>query len=377
MGFLSGCGSEKNEEVKAPAKTARTSKPILVELAAVKRGMIEEILERSSALEAEAQVEVLARTGNPAIELLVEEGDIVKEGQVLLRLESDRQKTDYDQTKSQLEQARIEFESVESLYNQSLISEQEYRNAKFAYNQAELRADNARRELEYTEVRAPIKGTITSRTVKVGDSVNTGTPIFEIIDLESTVAVIHVPEQYIPKLKPDMEARLISSTLGDQAFDGYVKRVAPVVDAQAGTIKVVVAPTKLGALRPGMWVDVELVLDSKDDAILIEKRSIVYNNDQTFAYKAYIDTNGVKRARRELVVPLNADKVHIEPASGFKVGDLIVVAGQSGLKDDSPVRELTDPEDGAVATNDTPASVVQAQTNTVSSSKSTTAKKGS
>lgn len=263
---------------------------------------------------------------------------------------------------------------MESLYNQSLISESEYRNAKFALNQAQLRSDNARRELEYTEVRAPIGGTVTLRTVKVGDSVNTGTPIFEIIDLDSTVAIIYVPEQFIPNLKPSMEARMISSTLGDEVFEGYVKRIAPVVDAKFGAIKVVIGVKNLGALRPGMWVDVELVLETKEDALLIPKQSIVYDNDQTFAFKMHTDTNGVKRAVRQLVVPENADKDHIEPIDGFAVGDKIVVAGQSGLKDDSPIRELGDLE----ATNAPPAaSVVQTNTNSLPAAKKTAAQKGS
>lgn len=339
--ILAGCGSK--EKAVTPKKPAvSTTKPVLVEIGAVKKGLIESILERSSALEAEARVEVRARTQNPAIELLVEEGDIVEQDQVLLRLESDRQKTDYDQSMSQLEQAEIEFERQDKLYKQSLISEAEYRNAKFAYNQAKLRSETARRELEYTEVRAPIKGTITSRTVKVGDQVTTGVPIFEIIDLDSTVAIIHVPEQYLPKLVAGMEARLISTTLGGEVFAGYVKRVSPVVEARAGTVKVVVGVKELGALRPGMWVDVELILETKEDAILIPKRSIVYDNDQTYAFKVATDTNNVRRAVRHLVVPDNIDNLHIEPKEGFTVGDQIVVAGQNGLKENSPIRELSE-----------------------------------
>ena len=361
--LLPGCGSKKPEDAKAqPVPTAPVSKAVLVELAEVRRGMIEEILERSSPLEAEAQVRVLARTPNPAVELLVEEGDAVTQGQVLLRLEDDRQQTDYQQAMSQLEKARIDFDTVESLYNDKLISESEYRNAKFAFNQAQLQSENAKRQLEYTEVRAPIKGTITSRTVKLGDQVNLGTPIFEIVDLDSIVAVIHVPEQYLPKLKPNMDARLLSATLGDHAFSGFVKRISPVVDAQAGTLKVVVGVKELGELRPGLWVKVELVLDAKDDALLIPKRAIVYDNDQTYAFKAYADTNGVMRAKRELVVPLNTDALHIEPAGGFEVGDRIVVAGHSGLKEDSPIRELAAPQaDGLSPTN----ALAQVKTNSL------------
>lgn len=343
---LAGCNSKDSAEgeAAAAAPVAPVIRPVLVELEEAKRGRIEEILERSAPLEAEIHVRVLARTQNPAIELLVEKGDKVTKGQILLRLENDRQTTAYDQSASQLEKARIDLGKSQRLYDQDLISESSHEDAKYAFDQAALRLKNSKRDLGYTEVRAPITGTITSRTVKVGDTVNMGTPIFEIIDLESTVAIIHVPEQYLPKLKEGMEARLVSSTFNNQVFPGYVKRISPIVEARAGTIEVVVGIKELGALRPGMWLDVELVLDSKEDALLIPKRSIVYDNDQIFAFKEYTDTNGVKRAKRFLVVPENKDKEHIEPKSGFAVGDRIVVAGQIGLKDEQPIREVGQPK---------------------------------
>ena len=125
---LAGCSAErfaKKDEEKSGK--ARKEKAVLVELAEVKRGMIESILERSAPLESEVRVEVKARTSNPAIELLVEEGDKVDKGQVLLRLENDKQKNDYDQARSQLDKTQIEFERQENLYKDNLISEQAFR----------------------------------------------------------------------------------------------------------------------------------------------------------------------------------------------------------------------------------------------------------
>lgn len=339
-----GCNSEPDGKAKPDKNSKAPPKPeeksVLVELHEVQRGKIEELLERSAALEAEAQVQVLARTQNPAIELLVEEGDAVNAGQVLLRLENDRQQTAFNQARFQFENNKIEFARQKKLHEQLLISEADFQTTQLAYEQSKLQLENATRELEYTEVVAPIDGTITQRMVKVGDQVNTGTPIFEIIDLTSTIAVIHVPEQYLPKLQPNMDARISSGTFGEKVFDGFVKRISPIVEAQAGTVKVVIGVKELGPLRPGVWVDVELVLDSKEDAILIPKRSIVYDNDQTYAFKVYQDENGIRLARKSLVVPQNADKDHIEPTSGFEVGDQVIVAGQAGLKEDSPIREL-------------------------------------
>jgi len=370
---LAGCSAEFSskkggEAAEKKAGKSQKEKAVLVELAEVKRGMIESILERSAPLESEVRVEVKARTSNPAIELLVEEGDKVNKGQILLRLENDKQKNDHDQALSQLEKTRIEYERQENLYKDNLISEQAFRNAKFDLSQRQLSAETAQRQLEYTEVRAPIKGTITLRSVKVGDNVSTGSTIFEIIDFESTVAVVHVPEQYLPQLRPDMAARLISNTLDDKIFPAHVKRISPIVEARAGTIKVTVGVNQLGALRPGMWVDVELVLETKQDAVLIPKKSIVYDNDQTFAYKMHTSTNGVRSVKRQLVLPQNADKVHIEPIEGFAVGEKVVIAGQSGLKEDSKIREVGDPDPDAKKSADTAA----ADTNAPAASRSGT-----
>lgn len=344
----SACGPKSSEGQPGPEKTQvkkqGEEKKVLVELASIQKGLIEEILERSAPLEAEAQVMVLARTQNPAIELLVEEGDLVEEGQVMLKLEDDQQRTAYNQAKIQYENNRIEFERQKKLHAQQLISDADYQTSEFNYEQAKYQLENAQRQLEFTEVLAPISGTVTQRMVKVGDQVTTGTPIFEIIDLQSTVAIIHVPEQYLPKLEPNMPARMVSSTFGDQLFGGFVKRIAPIVEARAGTVKVVVGVQDLGPLRPGVWVDVELVLDSIDDALLIPKRAIVYDNDETFVWKIQQDEKGIPRATRVTVVPRNTDKQNIEPVSGFAIGDQIVVAGQAGLKEGTAIRVLVEPE---------------------------------
>jgi multidrug efflux pump subunit AcrA (membrane-fusion protein) len=91
---LAGCGAEFSAKTgEEKTGKAKKEKAVLVELAEVKRGMIESILERSAPLEAEVKVEVKARTSNPAIELLVEEGDKVAKGQVLLRPRTTNSKT--------------------------------------------------------------------------------------------------------------------------------------------------------------------------------------------------------------------------------------------------------------------------------------------
>jgi membrane fusion protein, multidrug efflux system len=131
-------------------------------------------------------------------ELLTEEGQLVEKGAVLLRLEDDLQRTQVSKAEVRLEKATQEFQRQKALFEQNLISEQVFHDAQFELKQLELALDDARRELEYTVVRAPIAGTISRRLVKYGDLVNVNQHLFDIVDFESIVARVYVPERNWP-----------------------------------------------------------------------------------------------------------------------------------------------------------------------------------
>lgn len=328
---LTGC--RKGPEGKDKANENQ-DQLVRVETVQITRGPIEATLKSSTHLEAEEEVKVFARTSNRVTELLVEEGSEVAKGQVLLRLDNDIQKTAFAKAQVRFDKAREEFERQKSLYEQKLISEQAFKDAQFELRQLQLALDDARRELDYTEVRAPIAGTISRRLVKYGDLVNLNQHLFDIVDFNSIVAQIHVPEKNLPDLRLDQPARVVASSLRGQEFAGYVKRVAPIVESKSGTVKVTVGFKDVRQLRPGMYVGVELITAKRDDAILITKRALVYDGELSYVFRLLPD----RKVERVLVEPRLADKLHVEPVSGFKEGDQIVVAGQTGLKDGAKVR---------------------------------------
>jgi len=200
--------------------------------------------------------------------------------------------------------------------------------------------DDARRQLEYTEVRAPIAGTISARLVNLGDLVNVNQHLFDLVDFNSIVARVYLPEKELSSLAVGQPVRVTSTALPGVEFAGHVKRIAPVVESKTGTVKVTVGFTEVGQLRPGMYVEVAIVTATRDDALLISKRSLVYDADQIFAYR--LGTN--RTVERVLVEPRLADRDNLEPARGFSEGDQLVVAGQTGLKDGASVRLPGDPD---------------------------------
>ncbi|HEX5221239.1 MAG TPA: efflux RND transporter periplasmic adaptor subunit [Verrucomicrobiae bacterium] len=329
---LTGCNKARADKKDDKKETKDDALP--VEVTTLTRGGIEATIRNSTHLEAEEEVKVYARTANRVTELLVEEGDVVKKDQILLRLDKDIQTTAYTKAEASVAKGREEFEREKALFEQKLVSEQSFNNSKHELRQLELAVEDAKRGLEYTEVRAPIAGTISQRLVKYGDLVNLNQHLFDIVDFNSMVARIYVPEKHLPDIKLDQPARVTATPFAGTEFKGYVKRIAPIVEARTGTVKVTIGLREIGQLRPGMYVDVELITAKRADALLITKRALLYDGELSYVFRLMPE----RKVERVVVESKIADKLNIEPLSGFNEGDQIVVAGQTGLKDGAKVR---------------------------------------
>ncbi len=209
-----------------------------VEVASLARGPIESVLRFSANLEAENQVKVHSQASRLVTKLNVEEGDLVSQGQVLVQLQDDEQRNMVEKVTAQLAKADREYARTERLFKQELVSEQEYNDATYERDQLHIELANAERELSYTKVEAPIAGRITARMVNLGDQVQINQHLFDIVDFESIVARVFVPERHLAELRPGLQARLSSDATGGRSYAGSVNRIAPIVDPQTGTVKV-------------------------------------------------------------------------------------------------------------------------------------------
>ena len=315
-----------------------------VEVVSLDRGAIEAVLRFSTNLEAESEIQVFSQAARLVVQLNVEEGDRVRKGQVLVRLQDEEQKSELARIESQLKKAQREHRRQESLFAKELISEQAINDATYEVEQFELALADAKRSLGYTEVRAPISGTITGRHVNHGDHITVNQHLFDLVDFDTIVARVYVPEKELVRLRVGQAARLFSASLGSEARSGEVTRIAPIVDPASGTVKVTVGIPGHQGLLPGMYVEVELVTDTREDALLVPKRAVVYDQNQAFLYRLRDDMTA-ERLRIEVQLE---DREHILPAIGtpgagtgkgdLAEGDRIVVAGQAGLKDGTSVR---------------------------------------
>jgi membrane fusion protein (multidrug efflux system) len=343
VGCSVGSSDAKTFASGQKGKEERKEEAVPVEVAALARGGIEAVLRLSSNLEAEREVQVFAEAPRRVTRLLVEEGHPVQKGQVLLQLQDEEQRSAVAKAEIALVESRRNYERTKELYEQKLVTEELFTQAGYTVERNDLALADARRELGYTQVRAPISGVVTERKVNLGDHVTLNQPLFRIVDFDSIVARIYVPEKDMVRLARGQAARLRADSLGGARFKGVIDRISPVVDPGTGTIKVTVATPRQEGLRPGMYVEVELVTAVHDDALLVPKRALVYDNDQAFVFR--LKEKEKRRVARLRVTPALEDADHIEPAGGLAPGDQVVVAGQSGLKDGGLVRLPGDPEE--------------------------------
>ena len=334
---VTGC-TKKSDPSKDEANQKKQAIP--VEVVKIGKGSIESLVRGSTNLEAEEDVKVFSRASNRVVELLVEEGMDVQKDQVLLRLENDLQRTQLSKAEIRLSRARSEFQRQKSLFDQQIVSEQVIADSQHELKQLELAHEDAKRDLDYTEVRAPIAGTITQRNAKLGDLVSGNQHLFTVVSFKSIVARLYRPEKELTALQLGQKARVVAPSLGEQVFEGYVQRISPIVESRTGTVKVTIGFKNVDKLRPGMYIDADVILSAKPDALLIPKRALVYDQDQRYVYRL----KPGRLVERLVVNSMTEDKLNVEPGSGLSEGDEIVIAGQTGLKDGALVRLPSDPK---------------------------------
>ena len=312
-----------------PAKKEDKEEAVPVEVTALGTGRMEQVLHYSANLEAEKHVQVYAQAARLVRELLVEEGNVVQRGDVLLHLDDEQQRNNLAKAHSQLAKSEREYQRLERLFDEALISEQNMSDATYDLEQLRIAVAEAQREMAYTQVKAPISGTVTARLVKLGDQVSINQHLFDIVDFDSMVARVYVPEKNLSQLRPGQVARISAQALGEKGFAGSIDRIAPVVDPKTGTLKVTVAVGRQAGLLPGLYVDVALVTSIHDNALLMPKRALVYDKDRVFVFRLGEE----RRVERLLLDPTLSDRDHVEVGAPLSPGDQVVVAGQNGLKD--------------------------------------------
>ena len=314
---------------KPAAEQPKQEKKLPVEIAKAKLGSISSSIVTTASLEADSQVTIMSETTGVVRKLYVDEGTYVKEGQLLAELSDDDKQVALQKATVQYLTAKQDLDRKESSYRDKIISQADYDKSKSDMDVADAVKKAAEIELHRTQIRAPFSGVITERYIEKGQSIPIQAQLFTLVDRDPLEAKIYLPEKELVGVQENQTVDLSLNSEKGVDFQGTIKQINPAVDPKTGTVKVKVEVTKAPlAVRPGSFVDVRLVTQRHDNALLIPKKAILEEAGEQYVYAIYKDT----AARRPVKIGF-IDDVNAEVLSGLNTGDAIVIAGQGSLRD--------------------------------------------
>lgn len=331
--------------VKKESNNRATSAPIdedliPVEVTTVAKGDISDFILLSSNLETEVMADVYSRVQGIVEQVHKEEGQYVSKGDTLLSLEAEENELAEERARVEYNKQLSNYKRLQEMHSKDLLSDDEFEKAKFALDAARISWEEAKLTLDYMQIQSPISGWIGERLAKVGARIQPTDKLFTVVNNSQVIAVVWVPEKNINQISTGQRVVLTSDHIDGAEFDGWVKRISPVVDPASGTCKVTVGVRNVGrTLRPGMFMNVHIIVDTHEDVVLIPKTAVVYEKEYM---NVFVVRDSV--AHKVRLDPGFEDNEKIESKSGIEPGEKVIVVGQSGMKDQTRVHIVSERE---------------------------------
>lgn len=270
-------------------------------------------------------------------QVLFKDGVFVEKGQALLQLEDSVYKSKYESAKAGLLYSTQDYQRKKLLGTRGAIANQAIDQAKADLKEKQSLAEDARVMLAKTLLRAPFAGKLSKTNVNPGDYVTIGQALVTITDTEHLRVEYNLPENNIPYLKLGQTVEVKSPAYPKKAFTGVVSFISPTLNSTTRSIALYAdIINQADALIPGMFVNVQQVLNTKREVLLIPAKSLVPRLDGEEVYKII---DGKAFATKVSVGKRTADSVEI--LNGLNVHDVIVTDGQLKIQDGLAVKIKT------------------------------------
>lgn len=266
-------------------------------------------------------------------EISFNEGEAVVKGATLIRLDDSVYRAELQQAEAQLALSKANFERSSDLFKRGNTSERARDEALAQMRVNEANAALARALLAKTNITAPFDGILGLRQLSPGDYVKPGDRVVNIEDIDPVKVDFRIPEIHAAILKVGQEILVALDPLPGKLFKGAVYAIDPLIDPNGRAVVLrATVENEQHELRPGMFARVNLVLDRRDDAIMLPETAVFPMGLKRFVFKA-VDNKAV---RAEVETGLRRDG-KVEIISGITLEDAIVLEGQLKLQDGRPL----------------------------------------
>jgi membrane fusion protein (multidrug efflux system) len=313
---------------------------IPVEIAVAELGTAARTVTATGTVEPIRTVTINSQLAGAVRSVAVEEGDVVRAGTPLARIDSRELEAQLASARATLEVAARAAERAETLRRQEIVTVAEYERDQAAHAAARATHDQLRMRIGYASVRSPIAGVVLSKSVEMGDVVATQTEMFTIGDVSSLVVRLPISELDVTALDEGDTVALAMDAVPGRTLPGRIRRIFPSGDPTTRLVPVEVVLTGDAArsARPGFLARVEFRLDPRSGVLLVPAGAIV---DDAGGSAAFVVSGG--QASRRPVRRGGIYQGRVEITDGLAAGDTVAVAGITTLRDGASVRIVQAP----------------------------------
>lgn len=338
--LLSGCGQEEIKQVAAPV-----IKPALTEITTPQQT---NGLSFTGVVQAAKRAELAFQIGGRINEINVNEGEHVRKGQVLARLDSRDAKNALESAKLELKNISAEYKRAKAIFDRSqAISASDLEAISTRYNLAKNSVENAERQLSYTEIKAPFDGIIGRKFVDNYVQIQANAPVLALQNLTDLEVLVNIPHRVMLSGLNKTEAYAEIATIPNKKFPLSLRTYATQPDPVSQTYAVVLGLNSIEGVRvlPGMTVRVSPADDGSDSGakISVPLTALVPDN-QGNQFVWVVDENNIVQKRPVEIGSISNSRVTINRHLGL--GEQVIIAGVSAIREGMEVRPYTDTRNG-------------------------------
>jgi membrane fusion protein (multidrug efflux system) len=270
-------------------------------------------------------------------------GRMVREGEVLVQLDTRQERAQLAAAEAQRDLTRLNMDRMRGLRQEGIIAQADDDRALAENKQAEARVGEIRATIDRKTIRAPFTGLLGIRQVNRGQYVQGGSPVVPLQSLDPIYVNFAVPQQAVSQLRTGGAVRFTLEGVANAEFTGRITAVDSVVDEATRNVQVqATLANPEGKLRPGMFVQAQVVLGAQQDVVSLPASAINYApyGDSVFVVAQLDGQGGAKYegVRQQFVKLGSARGDQVAVVSGVNAGDSVVTSGVFKLRNGAAVR---------------------------------------
>lgn len=331
--FILMKNKEKNEAESAVVSQKNSA--VAVRTAIVKNETPNTEYVANGTFEPAQQLEFPAENSGRVVRVLVDEGDVVRKGQVLAIIKGDQLSIELQSAQAAYQNALTDSQRYENAFKTGGVTKQQLDQAKLSLVNAKSRLDQAKINFGDASIKSSINGIVNKRSIEPGSVVSSGTVLFELVDVSTLKLRTTVTEQQVATLKAGTEVAVKASVFPDKEFKGKITFIAPKADGSLNfPVEIEIANNPNNQIKAGMYGTAMFGKGTKSSqSVLTAPRNAFVGgvgNNQIF-----VVNDGTAKLIKVTSGRIFGDEVEI--LDGLKEGDVVVTSGQINLQDGTKV----------------------------------------